>query len=139
MSYDDLMQRAISLADVYRYTAKPNPVVGAIILKDDLIISEGAHENFGSAHAEINAINRAKKKIGIDFNSFDELYSVWDDYCDEVGVPSKQRPEKKEIKSSLLKLQEKTEYGLVLGKKVSDAAPNGTKLKPRFNFKCIED
>lgn len=74
-----------------------------------------------------------------EFNSFDELYSVWDDYCDEVGVPSKQRPEKKEIKSSLLKLQEKTEYGLVLGKKVSDAAPNGTKLKPRFNFKCIED
>ena len=76
MSYDDLMQRAISLADVYRYTAKPNPVVGAIILKDDLIISEGAHENFGSAHAEINAINRAKKKIGVDFNSFDELTLV---------------------------------------------------------------
>ncbi len=76
MSYDDLMQRAISLADAYRYTAKPNPVVGAIILKDNLIISEGAHEKFGSAHAEINAINRAKKKIGVDFNSFDELTLV---------------------------------------------------------------
>ena len=74
-----------------------------------------------------------------EFCSFDELYGDWDTYCDEVGVPSKQRPEKKEIKLALIKLQEKTEYGCVLGKKMSDGAPNGTSRFPRFNFKCIED
>ena len=54
------MLRAISLADTYKYTAKPNPVVGALLLKGDKIISEGAHERFGENHAEINAISLAK-------------------------------------------------------------------------------
>jgi len=74
-----------------------------------------------------------------EFCAFDELYEDWDSYCDEIGIPAKQKPEKKEIKSSLIKLQEKTEYGLVLGKKVSDGAPNGTSRFPKFNFKTIED
>ena len=38
-----------------------------------------------------------------------------------------------------MKLQDKTEYGLVLGKTKAEGAPNGTKLKPKFNFKTIED
>ena len=73
MNYVKLMKRAISLADQYKYTAKPNPVVGCIIIKDDQIISEGAHEKFGCNHAEINAINSAKTKAGKDFKSFEEL------------------------------------------------------------------
>ena len=60
MNYVKLMKRAISLADQYKYTAKPNPVVGCIIVKGKEIISEGAHEKFGCNHAEINAINSAK-------------------------------------------------------------------------------
>ena len=74
-----------------------------------------------------------------EFSSFDELYDDWESYCDEVGVHSKQRPEKKEIKAELMKLQDKTQYGLVLGKTKAEGAPNGTKLKPKFNFKMIED
>ena len=73
MSYLKYMRRAISLADIYKYTAKPNPVVGAILLKDQVIISEGAHERFGQAHAEINAIETAKKQRGKTFDSFNEL------------------------------------------------------------------
>ena len=42
MNVEELMQRAISLADPYKYKTKPNPVVGCLILKDDLIISEGS-------------------------------------------------------------------------------------------------
>ena len=61
MNYEDLMKRAISLADQYKYTAKPNPVVGCIIVKNKTIISEGAHKEFGSHHAEVNAIEEAKK------------------------------------------------------------------------------
>ena len=35
--------------------------------------------------------------------------------------------------------QEKTEYGCVLGTKNTDGCPNGTKRKPKFNFKPIDD
>ena len=44
MNYENFMRRAISLADAYKYTAKPNPVVGAILLKIKIIISEAAHQ-----------------------------------------------------------------------------------------------
>jgi len=73
MNYVEYMQRAISSADAFKYTAKPNPVVGAILVKGNQIISEGAHEKFGSSHAEINAIEKAKEKIGVTFTSFEEL------------------------------------------------------------------
>ena len=73
MNYEKLMLRAISHANQYKYTAKPNPVVGCIIVKDKQIISEGAHEKFGCNHAEINAINSAKLNLGKSFNSFEEL------------------------------------------------------------------
>ena len=73
MNYEELMKRAISLANQYKYTAKPNPVVGCILIKDNKIISEGAHEKFGCNHAEINAINSAKLSLGKSFKSFAEL------------------------------------------------------------------
>ena len=73
MNYKELMKRAISLANQYKYTAKPNPVVGCILIKDNKIISEGAHEKFGCNHAEINAINSAKLSLGKSFKSFKEL------------------------------------------------------------------
>ena len=73
MNYEELMKRAISLANQYKYTAKPNPVVGCILIKDNKIISEGAHEKFGCNHAEINAINSAKLSLGKSFKSFKEL------------------------------------------------------------------
>ena len=74
-----------------------------------------------------------------EFSTFNELFDDWEGYCDEVGIHPKQRPEKKEIKSTLMKLQDKTEYGLVIGKKNSDGAPNGTKMYPKFNFKTNEE
>ena len=74
-----------------------------------------------------------------EFTEFNELYEEWESYCDEVGVTSKQRPEKKEIKEALLKLQDKTDYGLVIGKRKDEGAPNGTKMYPKFNFKAIEE
>ena len=74
-----------------------------------------------------------------EFSTFDELYDDWESYCDNEGIHQKQRPEKKEIKAELMKMQDKTNYGLVLGKNASDGAPNGTKRKPKFNFKVINE
>ena len=74
-----------------------------------------------------------------EFTTFDDLYDDWESYCDDEGIQPRQRPEKKEIKGELMKMQDKTDYGLVVGKKKSDGAPNGTKQKPKFNFKVIDD
>ena len=73
MSYEEIMLRAIQKAERFKHTAKPNPVVGAILLKNNEIISEGYHEKFGDNHAEINAMLNAEKFKGEKFNSFSEL------------------------------------------------------------------
>ncbi len=39
----------------------PNPLVGAIVVKNDHIVGEGYHESYGEAHAEVNALNMAGK------------------------------------------------------------------------------
>ncbi len=41
----------------------PNPVVGAVIVKEGRIIGEGFHKYFGGPHAEVNAINAAKEPV----------------------------------------------------------------------------
>lgn len=50
------MQRAIELAQKGAGWTAPNPLVGAVIVKDGRIIGEGFHEKYGQLHAERNAI-----------------------------------------------------------------------------------
>lgn len=52
----DYMQRAIELAKRGTGFVNPNPLVGAVIVKDGRIIGEGWHERYGEAHAERNAL-----------------------------------------------------------------------------------
>lgn len=52
----DYMLRAIELAAKGQGFTNPNPLVGAVIVKDGRIIGEGYHEIYGSLHAERNAI-----------------------------------------------------------------------------------
>jgi diaminohydroxyphosphoribosylaminopyrimidine deaminase/5-amino-6-(5-phosphoribosylamino)uracil reductase len=56
------MARAIKLAKRGRFTARPNPMVGCVIVKDNEIVGEGWHHVFGQAHAEVNALKQAGKK-----------------------------------------------------------------------------
>lgn len=49
------MHRCLQLAEYGRYGAKPNPMVGAVIVAGDRIIGEGYHERCGQGHAEFNA------------------------------------------------------------------------------------
>ena len=80
------MLRAIKKADLFKYSAKPNPVVGAIVLKENEIISEGYHEIYGKNHAEINAIEEAKKYLGKRFEDFSELTLLCTlEPCSHVG------------------------------------------------------
>lgn len=49
------MQRCLQLASCGRQNAKPNPMVGAVIVCGDRIIGEGYHVRCGEGHAEVNA------------------------------------------------------------------------------------
>lgn len=56
MTAEDYMRRAISLAAQGAGWTSPNPLVGAVIVKDGRIIGEGYHERCGDLHAERNAL-----------------------------------------------------------------------------------
>src|SRR4051794_17462823 len=51
--------RAIDLANNGAGRVSPNPLVGAVIVKDGVVVGEGWHNDFGGPHAEINAIAAA--------------------------------------------------------------------------------
>lgn len=48
--------RALALAQVRRGYTAPNPPVGAVVVKDGLVLGEGTHQQAGSPHAEVEAI-----------------------------------------------------------------------------------
>jgi len=50
------MALALELAEKGRGNVEPNPMVGAVLVKDGGIVGRGYHQVFGGAHAEINAI-----------------------------------------------------------------------------------
>jgi len=57
------MERALELAKNGIGKVNPNPLVGAVIVKNDQIIGEGYHECYGEAHAERNAVKNAIKSV----------------------------------------------------------------------------
>ena len=55
--------RCIQLARQGEQTAPPNPMVGAVLVRDsdEVVIGEGWHERYGEAHAEVNCFCNAEK------------------------------------------------------------------------------
>ena len=51
------IKRCFELAELGRGKVEPNPVVGAVIVKDGKVIGEGWHRIFGGAHAEVEAFS----------------------------------------------------------------------------------
>ena len=62
LDYTPFMSEAIALASPWRWTAAPNPAVGAVLVKDGRIVASGAHQAFGQPHAEINCLADAQRK-----------------------------------------------------------------------------
>lgn len=56
MNDGDYMRMALELAERGRGWTAPNPMVGAVIVKDGAVIGSGWHERCGEAHAERNAL-----------------------------------------------------------------------------------
>lgn len=59
VDYKGYMERAIELAEKGRRTTSPNPMVGALIIRDGRVLAEGYHERAGEPHAEVNALRNA--------------------------------------------------------------------------------
>ncbi|WP_200140086.1 MULTISPECIES: bifunctional diaminohydroxyphosphoribosylaminopyrimidine deaminase/5-amino-6-(5-phosphoribosylamino)uracil reductase RibD [unclassified Pseudomonas] len=53
------MTRALELAARGRFTTRPNPQVGCVIVNQGHVVGEGWHERAGEPHAEVHALKRA--------------------------------------------------------------------------------
>ena len=73
------MERALELAKKGIGKVNPNPLVGAVIVKNGEIIGEGYHECYGEAHAERNAVKNAVRISRRKYNLcyFRTLCSLW--------------------------------------------------------------
>ncbi|MDP2609853.1 MULTISPECIES: bifunctional diaminohydroxyphosphoribosylaminopyrimidine deaminase/5-amino-6-(5-phosphoribosylamino)uracil reductase RibD [unclassified Oceanobacter] len=53
------MARALRLAEQGLYSTSPNPRVGCVIVKDNVLVGEGWHQQAGGPHAEVHALRMA--------------------------------------------------------------------------------
>jgi diaminohydroxyphosphoribosylaminopyrimidine deaminase/5-amino-6-(5-phosphoribosylamino)uracil reductase len=56
------MRRALELALKGRGRTRPNPVVGAVLVKNRRVVGEGYHRKAGGPHAEIHALRQAGRR-----------------------------------------------------------------------------
>ena len=56
---EQFMRRALQLAREGWGQTAPNPMVGAVVVRDGTVVGEGFHARFGEAHAEVNALRQA--------------------------------------------------------------------------------
>ena len=73
------MRRALELAALGRGLVSPNPMVGAVVVRDGRVVGEGWHEGPGTAHAEVRALAAAG-----DLSRGSTLYCSLEP-CDHVG------------------------------------------------------
>jgi len=74
MRYKDeyFMNLAMRLALKAKGATSPNPLVGAMVVKNNKIISRGFHHKAGLPHAEVIALNKAGKKARA-------MHALWQD------------------------------------------------------------
>jgi len=58
------MARALALAGRGLYSTSPNPMVGAVVVREGRIVAEGWHRHAGGAHAEASALARWRPRRG---------------------------------------------------------------------------
>ncbi len=61
-NYKKYIRRCIDLALNGKGKTKTNPMVGCVILHNNIVIGEGYHERYGGPHAEVNAIASVKNQ-----------------------------------------------------------------------------
>ena len=56
------MRRALALAERGWGQTAPNPMVGAVVMRDGLVVGEGWHGQYGGPHAEVEALRAAGER-----------------------------------------------------------------------------
>lgn len=57
---EDFMRRALSLARLSQGHTRPNPPVGAVVVKSGSVVGEGRHVRCGADHAEAAALKKSR-------------------------------------------------------------------------------
>ena len=79
VEHERYMRRALELAALGRGLVSPNPMVGAVVIRDGDVVGEGWHEGPGTPHAEVHALAAAG-----DLARGGTLYCTLEP-CDHVG------------------------------------------------------
>jgi diaminohydroxyphosphoribosylaminopyrimidine deaminase/5-amino-6-(5-phosphoribosylamino)uracil reductase len=77
------LERAVELASRGAGAVKPNPVVGAVVARNGEVLGEGWHQEYGGAHAEVNAI----EACGLADLAGTTLYVSLEPCCHEGRTP----------------------------------------------------
>ncbi len=85
MSHEEYMRLALELAKKATGFTSPNPIVGAVIVRDGEIIGQGYHKRYGDLHAERNAFAECDAK-GIDCTGAD-MYVTLEPCCHHGKQP----------------------------------------------------
>lgn len=56
--HENYLKEALALAEIRQGFCSPNPSVGAVVVKDNFILSTGMHYAQGEPHAEVDALNQ---------------------------------------------------------------------------------
>jgi diaminohydroxyphosphoribosylaminopyrimidine deaminase/5-amino-6-(5-phosphoribosylamino)uracil reductase len=62
MQHEIFMRRCLELASLGSSFVAPNPLVGCVIVWNNLVIGEGYHKRFGGPHAEVHAFDQVEQK-----------------------------------------------------------------------------
>jgi diaminohydroxyphosphoribosylaminopyrimidine deaminase/5-amino-6-(5-phosphoribosylamino)uracil reductase len=120
---EEMMRRAIKLAKKGIGKVSPNPRVGAVIVKDGKVISEGWHHEFGKKHAEIDAIDKAK---GVDLEGAEIYVNL--EPCVHTGKTPPCTPALIEKRFSKVYVGMKDPNPLVAGKGIQKLKDNGIEV-----------
>lgn len=63
IQHEFFMQRCLQLALLGEGAVAPNPMVGAVLVHEGIIIGEGYHRMYGQAHAEVNCVNSVPEAL----------------------------------------------------------------------------
>jgi len=123
------MKRALTLARRGRGKTSPNPMVGAVLVKNGRIIGEGWHRRYGGAHAEAEAV-QAVSAAGLSPRGAD-LYCTLEPCC--FRAPDKHQPPCTDliIKSGIKRvcIANKDPFPKVSGKGIAMLEKAGIKVK----------
>ncbi|MFT5336302.1 MAG: diaminohydroxyphosphoribosylaminopyrimidine deaminase [Luteibaculaceae bacterium] len=82
MEHEFWMKRALELAEGGKFHASPNPLVGAVLVQDGQLISEGYHVKRGKGHAEVECL----RKVSADFDLSKATLYVTLEPCAHFGL-----------------------------------------------------